>query len=99
MSHFAVLVVGENVDEQLAPYHEFESTGENDQYVVDVDKTEEARLDYKQEHTETRFKDTDGTLHNRFTPEGNWDEWNQQFTALIDSLPEETVLTVVDCHI
>jgi len=45
MSHFAVLVVGENVDEQLAPYHEFESTGENDQYVVDVDKTEEARLD------------------------------------------------------
>ena len=74
MSHFAVLVVGENVDEQLAPYHEFESTGENDQYVVDVDKTEEARLDYKQEHTETRFKDTEGRLHNRFTPEGNWDE-------------------------
>jgi hypothetical protein len=74
MSHFAVLVVGENVDEQLAPYHEFESTGENDQYVQDIDKTEEARREYKEEHTETRFKDPDGILHDRFTPEGEWDE-------------------------
>ena len=41
MSHFSVLVVGPNVDDQLAPYHEFECTGENDQYVIDVDETEE----------------------------------------------------------
>ncbi len=28
MSHFTVLVVGDNVEEQLAPFHEFECTGE-----------------------------------------------------------------------
>lgn len=41
MSHFAVLVIGENVEEQLAPYHEFECTGMNDQYVQDIDITED----------------------------------------------------------
>lgn len=41
MSHFAVLVIGDNVEQQLAPYHEFECTGTNDQYVQDVDVTEE----------------------------------------------------------
>ncbi|MGG4604333.1 hypothetical protein ACLPHM_06015 [Paenalcaligenes sp. Me131] len=43
MSHFAVLVIGPNVKEQLQPYHEFECTGEDDQYVQDVDITEECR--------------------------------------------------------
>ena len=38
MSHFSVMVIGGNVEEQLQPYHEFECTGINDQYVVDVDK-------------------------------------------------------------
>lgn len=49
MSHFTVLVIGENPEEQLAPYHEFECTGINDQYVQDIDVTEEVRaegLDY-----------------------------------------------------
>ena len=41
MSHFTVMVIGENVDNQLAPFHEFECTGQNDQYVVDEDVTEE----------------------------------------------------------
>lgn len=41
MSHFAVLVIGENPEKQLAPYHEFECTGLNDQYVQSVDETEE----------------------------------------------------------
>lgn len=41
MSHFTVLVVGDDVDKQLAPYHEYESTGANDQYVQNVDITEE----------------------------------------------------------
>ncbi|HEX5362362.1 MAG TPA: hypothetical protein VFW49_14950 [Fluviicoccus sp.] len=43
MSHFAVLVIGENVEQQLAPYHEFECTGCNDQYVQDVDITDDVR--------------------------------------------------------
>lgn len=40
MSHFPVLVIGRNVAEQLQPYHEYECTGINDQYVQDVDITE-----------------------------------------------------------
>lgn len=43
MSHFAVLVVGNDHEKQLAPYHEFESTGTNDEYVEDVDITDEIR--------------------------------------------------------
>lgn len=43
MSHFAVMVIGENPEQQLAPYHEFECTGENDQYVQDVDITDDVR--------------------------------------------------------
>ena len=41
MSHFAVLVIGDDVDGQLAPYHEFECTGVVDEFVVTVDETAE----------------------------------------------------------
>lgn len=47
MSHFLLLVTGDNLSEQLQPFHEFECTGTNDQYVVDVDRTEEARAEYE----------------------------------------------------
>lgn len=43
MSHFSVLVIGNNVEAQLQPFHEFECTGTNDQYIQDVDITEEVR--------------------------------------------------------
>jgi hypothetical protein len=43
MSHFSVMVIGPNPDDQLAPYHEFECTSRNDQYVKDVDITDEFR--------------------------------------------------------
>lgn len=43
MSHFSVLVIGDHIEQQLQPYHEFECTGTNDQYVQDVDVTEELR--------------------------------------------------------
>jgi hypothetical protein len=43
MSHFTVLVVGDDFEKQLAPFHEFECTGENDEFVQDVDVTEELR--------------------------------------------------------
>lgn len=41
MSHFAVMVIGQNVEEQLAPFHEFECTGFDNQYVRDEDVTDE----------------------------------------------------------
>lgn len=53
MSHFTVLVTGPDVEEQLQPYHEFECTEEDDQYVQDVDITEEMQKDFE-EHGEGR---------------------------------------------
>jgi hypothetical protein len=72
MSHYGVLVIGGNVEEQLAPYHEYESTGNDDQYVKEVDQTEEARTAFATATT-TRYKDPEGNLHDPFTPKGDWD--------------------------
>ena len=43
MSHFMVMVVGDDVEEALAPYHEYECTGIKDKYVVPVDRTKEVQ--------------------------------------------------------
>jgi len=43
MSHFAVIVIGPDVDVQMEPYHEYESTGDNNEYVTDVDITEDVK--------------------------------------------------------
>jgi hypothetical protein len=48
MSHFSVLVIGGNVEEQLQPFHEFECTGTDDQYVQEIDQTEEARKNFEE---------------------------------------------------
>jgi hypothetical protein len=70
MSHFAVMVIGPNVEAQLAPYHEFECTGNDDQYVQDVDETEEAR-DTFNKHMTTRYRDPEGNLVSPYNSEGN----------------------------
>lgn len=49
MSHFTVLVVGDDLKAQLQPFHEFECTGEDDQYVVDVDITDKVRSEIEEE--------------------------------------------------
>jgi hypothetical protein len=41
MSHFTVLVIGNDVEKQLQPYHEYECTGIEDEYVFDVNKNDE----------------------------------------------------------
>lgn len=41
MSHFTVMVIGDDPVEQLAPYHEYECTGVDDEYVIDVDMSDE----------------------------------------------------------
>jgi hypothetical protein len=41
MSHFCVVVIGDKWQEQLAPYHEFESTGVINKFICDVDITDE----------------------------------------------------------
>lgn len=74
MSHFAVLVIGDNPNEQLAPYHEFECTGKNDQYVQDIDVTEEYRNDYDK-HTERRFVSPSGESFSAYE-----DQFYREFT-------------------
>lgn len=77
MSHFSVLVVtsepptDEVLEKTLAPWHEFECTGRDDQYVVEIDKTEEARAAFEKAK-ETRLRDTEGNLHDLFDDQGNW---------------------------
>ena len=45
--HFSVLVIGDDVERQLAPYHEYEVTGVRDEYVIDADITEEMEAYYE----------------------------------------------------
>jgi len=71
MSHFSVLVIGPDHEKQLAPFHEFECTGDDNEFVQDIDKTQEAR-DLFAERTETRLKAPDGTLHSYFDENGAW---------------------------
>lgn len=84
MSHFTVLVIGDNPETQLAPFHEFECTGEDDQYVVEVDLTEQYREEYNTKKCD-RLKDTNGNLHSFFTEDGDWkpefSEPDAQFTG------------------
>ncbi len=61
MSHFAVMVIGPNVEQQLAPYHEFECTGIVNQYVQTIDKLEELKADYETD-TRSRMRGPAGEL-------------------------------------
>ncbi len=68
MSHFSVLVVTDEypskevIAKALQPYHEFECTGIDDEFVQDIDKTEELRGIYET-RSETRLRDASGGLH------------------------------------
>ena len=59
MSHFVVMVIGEDPEAELAPFHEFECTGLDDQYVQDVDITEEVLRQL------TTFEEKGRILHSR----------------------------------
>lgn len=47
MSHFTVLVTGDDYKAALAPFHEFECTGIDDEFVQEIEDTEEMRADYE----------------------------------------------------
>lgn len=55
MSHFCVLVIGPDIEAQLAPFHEFECTGLDDEFIQEVDTTsqyktpEDWKADYDKE--------------------------------------------------
>ncbi len=67
MSHFFMIVVTENgtdaeLNKALQPFHEFECTGIDDEYVKNVDELQEARKEYDG-HEDRRYKDPFGTLY------------------------------------
>jgi hypothetical protein len=70
MSHFSVLVIGRNVEEQLQPFHEFECTGTDDQYIQEIDQTEEARENWATDTT-TCVRNPNGELEDRWTKDGD----------------------------
>lgn len=72
MSHFSVLVIAEDIEAALQPFHEFECTGTNDKYVQDLDVTQEKRDEFAAD-TESVLIDPSGTCHFLFTAEGNYD--------------------------
>lgn len=70
MSHFVVGVITKDgdtkeVERLLAPYHEFECTGRDDEFVQNVDKTEETRAEYES-HKVCKYIDPLGGLHNPY---------------------------------
>lgn len=62
MSHFTVLVIGPEPERQLQKFHEFECTGTDDEFVQDLDVTEEYRGEFNR-GTQSRFQDPAGKLH------------------------------------
>jgi hypothetical protein len=52
----------------MAPFHEFECTGDDNEFVQDIDRTEEARKAFNEETT-LRYKDPQGTLHYTYDDE------------------------------
>src|SRR6478736_5292678 len=79
MSHFSVLVIGPDYEKQLAPYHEFECTGVDDEFVKEVDDTEQQREEFLSQKT-TRYKNlATGQLETPWTAEGNFREgWYEE---------------------
>lgn len=61
MSHFAVMVIGGNVTQQLAPYHEFECTSTVDEYVQSISTLEEMREAYEKQ-TRSMLRGPQGEL-------------------------------------
>lgn len=94
MSHFFTLVVTneyptkEILNQVMQPFHQYECTGIEDQYVVDVDVTEKAKKDYQEYGKEKTFKDfldgwyganqysmIDGNVFVKTNPNYKWDWW------------------------
>ena len=52
----------EDLQKIMQPWHEFECTGDDDQYIQDIDKTEEARKEYESS-TERKLRDPQGNYY------------------------------------
>lgn len=75
MSHFSVLVIADDPEAALQPFHEFECTGTVDQYIVDIDETDEKRKEFET-GTRSMVKMPDGSLVPSYD-----DRWYRKPTA------------------
>lgn len=68
VSHFSVIVATREyptedvLRKELQPYHEFECTGTDDEFVQDIDETEKVRAEFEAD-TATRLRDAGGKLY------------------------------------
>ena len=79
MSHFTDLVIGDDVEKQLQPYHEYECTGIKDEYVVFVEadeSMEELQKEYEETSTARGYDSFDKFLEDYYgyiqNDEGKW---------------------------
>ena len=85
MSHYALLVVtryeptDEVLSKHLQPFHEFECTGEDDEYVQNVDNTERVRDEYETDRAILVVRRPDGFEFYAFGTDGNYVEELRQF--------------------
>lgn len=74
MSHFSLMVItpskpsDEDIAQAVQPYHEYECTGTVDEYVQNVNITEEARKEY-QDSTTRFYVDLNGVRHDPYLDE------------------------------
>lgn len=93
MSHYAVIVVTDEnpetnpkaLEAALQPFHEFECTGVDDEYVQEIDETENLRAEYN-EKSERRYRDPDGAI---FCPYEDrfYREWTSEELAKFGNSP------------
>lgn len=101
MSHFTVLVIGDNVEEQLKPYQENNMGDCPKEFLKFHDKEDEIRQNYETGTTE-KVKLPDGKLvwawDERFRIPGTIGNGSDTH-KIPDDCQKVTLMTIVDCHI
>jgi hypothetical protein len=98
MSHFTVMVIGPDIADQLQPFHEFECTGIKDQYVIEVDVTDEVALHFDGEIKAVRWDGKWYSLYDdRFYTEPPEHTWSSKRFKL-PAGAEEITLTGADAR-
>jgi hypothetical protein len=88
MSHFTVMIFGSNIEKQLQPFHEYECTGIEDEYVQFVEakeSLEELQNKHKEKYPNLSFEDflmdwygykiENNKIGKLTNPNAKWDWW------------------------
>ena len=102
-----MLVAGHDVEHQLAPFHEFECTGTNDEFVQSIDKTEEERKEYETrkaeyakacaKHDAGEMTDTEFEKETKYAFKGQtFEEYLKDYCQIAIADTEEDIECVAD---